>query len=61
MKPTLGRGDVVTKSKVWSETHREKVAVGLLVPIPSSDATDRNEEKNACAPDMHRVSLGPGT
>lgn len=61
MKPTLGRGDIVTKSKVWSEARQQKVTVALLVPIPSSDATYGHEEKNACAPDTHRISLCPCT
>jgi len=61
MKPTLGRGDIVTKSKMLSEAYHQKVSIALLVPIPSSDATHRHEEKDACAPDMHRVSLCPGT
>lgn len=61
MKPTLGGGDIVTKFKAWSEGHQQKVAIALLVPIPSSNATHRHEEKDARAPDMHRVSLCPGT
>ena len=38
-----------------------KVSDVLLVPISSSDATDRDEKKDTCTPDVHGVSLCPGT
>lgn len=60
MEPTLGRGDVVAVDARYDEKHiNEKIAVGLLVPVSGSNATDGHKEKNACTPDVHCVPLCP--
>lgn len=52
---------MLSLSKMWLEAYRHGIAVALLIPVSSPDATDRHEEKNARTPDVHRVSLCPGT
>lgn len=37
------------------------IEIGLLVPIPGSDATDRHEKKNTGTPDVHGGPLCPDT
>jgi hypothetical protein len=60
VEPTLGRGDIVAVDPKYDERDiREEIGIGLLVPISGTNATDRHEEKNARAPDKHRVSLCP--
>ena len=43
--------------KTESLVHQQEITGDLLVPISSSDATNRHKEEHTRAPDLHRVPL----